>query len=315
MKTKNPRSLPAPQSLVWIIVPILAIPILTFGASLESDGEAASIAGVLADLAILILPSLALLASFKAHVTLRAAAATVVAVMVSDVVHIRSYLYAALEGLLLPAGNPSWITVAYILACTAILVLCTIVRPTLSRLVFSIAALAQIATLSTFHHVAIMRPLAAAEDNMVEMYRSMLMTGKELGSLCGISDRFCFSGTPEQVRIESAEVTAPGAIHALIADTADRERLFHSWSELIEPSTHTERLRQTTMLKTSHDQILVMIEEIQPTRLFEEMKLAFGALATAFQTAWMFLCLLITWRHRPARWSWKSRKWMMEKSQ
>lgn len=306
MERQSETSRSAPRrttdSAAWLLVPVLAGPLLLANAAAETAGLA-NVVRSLADSMILIIPFMALMAAVSPRVSARRMALAAGAFLILDTIGLRGLLFEATRGVIHDSDNPSWVSVAFVLAgCLAISVAAAL-KPTLCRIVFAVASCAQVVVLLLFHQLLVVAPIGVERDTERHLVEGMVATAGTPTALCGVDGRICRMGTaPELSAFAQANVPHPEALLRLLEETADREALLYTWTEMILPSTDDEGLRHLSVFKQT-DTTLLMMSEASPTRVLSASKLAFGVLASLFHQTWMTICVLIVWRHRDLAWT------------
>lgn len=297
-KTKTTGGAKSADNVLWLGAPLLAIPFLAIGASLEAEGMA-NIVRSLSDSVLVLIPAICLAAAFLGHLTARKAAIAVGVAVVLDTAGLRHLMLEVTRGWLHDSHNPSWVTVALVLFAAAAVGGSLLHKATLSRVVCGMMCGAQIVVLTAFHQLLVISPIQAEEARETALVSGLVEQRGDFSSLCDVAGRACWVGSPEGVASEVKErVSHSEGIVRLLEDTLDRPVLLHSWTEMILPSTDAEGLMNVSILKTTQDRALVMVDIEGPSRVLDTAKQAFGVLAVAFHQAWITLGLLIIWRHR-----------------
>jgi hypothetical protein len=248
---------------------------------------------------LVLIPAICLAAAFLGHLTARKATIAVGVAVVFDTAGLRHLMLEVTRGWLHDSHNPSWVTVALVLFAAAAVVGSLLHKATLSRVICGMMCGAQIVVLTAFHQLLVISPIQAEEAREIALVSGLVEQRGDFSSLCDVAGRACWVGSPEGVASEVKErVSHSEGIVRLLEDTLDRPVLLHSWTEMILPSTDAEGLMNVSILKTTQDRALVMVDIEGPSRVLDTAKQAFGVLAVAFHQAWITLGLLIIWRHR-----------------
>jgi hypothetical protein len=296
-----------PCSVFWLVPAILVLPAF-FGIALVEEDNLPNAFQSLSTSAIVWFPCLALIAALTGRFQAFHATGATVMFAVYDTVRVREILYDWIGRLIDLSGNPNWITLGALVGPAAILLIATLVRTTLYRLVVLVACMAQIVTLTIFHVVTVTEPISVAGENEREFVAEVVGRDGNLDVLCGIQKRSCFKGRPLELASHLEQrLLNPGSLTRILRDEAASEMVLFTWTESAFASTADEAMRHITVFKPSRDEAAVMINEEAPTKAFGAMKIAFSILAGCFQQSWMFLSLMIVWRHRD--YEWKGRKW------
>jgi hypothetical protein len=285
------------KSIWWLVPALLLAPVFLIGAAFEED-NLANMAQALATSTILWFPMLCLVAITRPHFrALHASVATLLFVLY-DSLSVRETLYAVIDPYVPMSGNPNWITLCIIVGAVAGLIVATLVRPTLARIVILTAASAQIVTLLLFHYVTVTAPIEVARTNeraFIEAYTQAYGTPE---GLCNIDGRICYHGSARELLATVVpQLLSPYSVRKILEDQKPDAEVLYTWTEAAFASTADEAMRHISVHGDGSGSVLVLINEKGPTQAFTQMKLAFSILAGAFLQTWTTISLLIIWRH------------------
>lgn len=176
---------------------------------------------------------------------------------------------------------------------------------TLFRLVMGVMVAAQCVVLVLFHLTTISWPLQGVLEQERQMVRSAVMRDAGLSSLCAFDGRTCMTGTPDDALgwAERALVQSRQT-RSFVEDTRSMSPILFSWIENPAPGA-LDTVSVITGYKAQADEIQLMASVAGPSAVYAEMRKSAGILIVAFHQAWVMLGLLILWRHRPARVTWR----------
>lgn len=294
-----------PRDLLFLLPAFLLIPFLFVTATFE-EANLANLFQAVSTSGLVFVPMLALTAAWRGRFRPRMALEAVGLYLAYDALSVREIAYALARPHVPIGGNPNWITVAVILGAAAILVVATLRRATMFRVVALLVSLAQITTLVVFHQLTVIKPIDVARAAETRLVADLVAahagtpegpTGG-LRVLCGIDGRLCFEEDPIALadRLER-EMPASDSTVRLLRDTADDGSLVFTFTEAAFAATADEAMRHISLVKDTPGHAFVMLNQKGPTLAFSQMKLAFSWLAVLFQQAWVTMALLILWRH------------------
>jgi len=292
-----------PASVFWLLPGLLVLPIFTLASLFEEENLPNAFQSVSTS-AILWIPCLVVIAIMCGKFRPIHTAYATILFALYDSLRTREVIYDLILKVIDLGGNPNWITLGAMVFPAAILLVATILRATLFRVVVLVSALAQITTLALFHTLTVIGPITVASEAEKEFVEQYLEARLEIESLCGIQSRSCFSGTPEGLAEEfAASQLNPHSTVKLLQDRAGKGPALFTWTESAFAETADEAMRHITVHIDGDERTLVMINEEAPTKSFGQMKIAFSILAGVFQQAWVTLSLLILWRHGDYTWT------------